>query len=487
MCIRDSLTSNIPADIAAEFLENSTDVVALLTATEEGFDLPLQDQSRFWAASQHTTDETIGPTRGPDWDDGGVWRVLHDHTWSADHTFLTSTFNELLQVVFSATNTLSFNPDATIGAQANFLRAYALFSVADGWNQVPFREPGGDLLEAPEVLAGPAAIDQVISDLQGVISSLPDGPPSTPNIDAARVLLMKAFLNRGTFADRANPSFPTEDMQQVVSLADQIISSGRFSLTENFFDNFARTNDQLSTENIWTLGNDGGVRGGNAQSRYFCGLHYNHNPGGWNGFTTLGSFYDMFEETDTRRGMEYEGVTDVSGLRVGFLIGQQFDQTGTPLMDRLGNPLIFTPDVALNETGGNLEVTGVRVVKYPPDYITESPIENDYVVYRFSDVLLMRAEALFRMGDASGALEMINDLRTARGASALGSLSESDILDERGRELYWEGHRRQDMIRFGTFLDAYENKPASGEERLLFPIPANALATNPNLVQNPGY
>ena len=91
------------------------------------------------------------------------------------------------------------------------------------------------------------------------------------------------------------------------------------------------------------------------------------------------------------------------------------------------------------------------------------------------------------MGDASGALEMINDLRTARGASALGSLSESDILDERGRELYWEGHRRQDMIRFGTFLDAYENKPASGEERLLFPIPANSLATNPNLVQNPGY
>ena len=372
-----------------------------------------------------------------------------------------------MQVTFNATNTLNFNPDATIAAQATYLNSYAIFSLVDGWNQVPFREPGANLLEAPEVLQGADALTLVIDGLQSTIADLPDGPPSTPNIDAARVLLMKAFLNRGTFADRSNPTFPTEDMQQVVSLADQIINSGRFSLTENFFDNFARTNDQLSTENIWTLGNQGGVSGGNVQSRYFCGLHYNHNPGGWNGFTTLGSFYDMFEETDTRRGMEYEGVTDVSGLRVGFLIGQQFDQTGTPLMDRLGNPLIFTPDVALNETGGNLEVTGVRVVKYPPDYITESPIENDYVVYRFSDVLLMRAEALFRMGDASGALEMINDLRTARGASALGSLSESDILDERGRELYWEGHRRQDMIRFGTFLDAYENKPASGEERLL--------------------
>ena len=485
--LNEDLNSTIPGDVATQIINESADVSSLLVATEDALDLPIQDQTRFWAASQHTTDETIGPTRGPDWDDNGIWRVLHDHTWSPDHQFLSDTWNDLLLVVFNATNTLSFNPNAEIEAQARFLRAYAMFSVADGWNQVPFREPGGNLLDPPTVLSGADALSFLISETQSAIAGLPDGPAATPNKDAARVLLMKAFLNSGTFADRENPSFPAADMQQVISLSDEIINSGRYSLSDNIFDNFARNNDQISTENIWTLGNEGGVKGGNAQSRYFCGLHYNQNPSGWNGFTTLGDFYNLFEEGDIRRGTDYAGVTEVSGLNVGFLIGQQFDGDGNAIQDRLGNPLIFTPDVALLESGGNLEVTGIRVVKYPPDYQTSFPIENDYVVYRFADVLLMRAEAMMRMGNTSGALDIVNQIREVRGASALSALSEQELLDERGRELYWEGHRRQDLIRFGRFLDAYAEKPASGTERLLFPIPANSLATNPNLSQNPGY
>jgi hypothetical protein len=99
----------------------------------------------------------------------------------------------------------------------------------------------------------------------------------------------------------------------------------------------------------------------------------------------------------------------------------------------------------------------------------------------------MKAEALLRTGNAGDALLIVNNLRGVRGASALGSLDADKLLDERGRELYWEGHRRQDMIRFGRFLDAYREKPESGAERLLFPIPATALAVNPNLEQNPGY
>ncbi len=485
--LEEDLTSTIPGDVAEQIINESADVEALLIATEDALDLPIQDQSRFWAASQHTTDETIGPTRGGDWDDNGVWRVLHDHTWNADHSFLSDTWNDLLKIVFNATNTLSFNPDATITAQAKYLRAYAMFCVADGWNQVPFREPGGNLLDPPTVLSGGDALDFVISEAQAAIAGLPDGPAATPNKDAARALLMKAFLNKGTFADRQNPSFPTSDMQQVISLANEIINSGKYSLADNFFDNFARNNDQISTENIWTLGNEGGIKGGNAQSRYYCGLHYNQNPSGWNGFTTLAEFYDKFEEGDSRRGMEYAGVTDVSGLNVGFLLGQQYDQDGNELEDRKGNKLSFTRDIKLIEAGDNLEITGIRVVKYPPDYQTEFPIETDFVVYRYADVLLMQAEAMMRTGDNAGALEIVNQLREKRGASALSSLSEQELLDERGRELYWEGHRRQDLIRFGRFLDAYAEKPASGTERLLFPIPANALATNPNLTQNPGY
>ena len=203
----------------------------------------------------------------------------------------------------------------------------------------------------------------------------------------------------------------------------------------------------------------------------------------------MSDFYNKFEAADTRRGMAYTGVTNVSGIRVGFLIGQQFDENGVALKDRNGAPLAFTPEVKLKETGTNLEVTGIRVIKYPIDYTGGDQADNDYVVFRLADVMLMKAEAQLRgaAGGAAGALTIVNTIRTKRGASTLGAITLDGLLDERGRELYWEGWRRQDMIRFGKYLGAWQEKTASGPERLLFPIPNEQLAVNPNLKQNAGY
>jgi hypothetical protein len=481
------LEETLKEDLTYEQAQEVISVDALLNSAYSGLRLPYMDQSRFWAAQEHTSDECLGPTRGPDWDDNGIWRVLHNHTWTADHAFLSATFTELLQVVFTTTNALNFNPSPQQAAEARFIRAFVMFSIADGWNQVPFREPGENLLLPPRVLKGGEALDFVISECRSIINNLPDGPTNRANKDAARVLLMKAYLNKGTFANRQSPSFPSGDMQEVVNYADQIINSGKYTLEDNYFDNFAPKNDQLSSENIWTGENRGGVSSGNVRSRWFCTLHYNQNPSGWNGFTTLSDFYDSFEDNDVRKKSSYPGMTDVSGINAGFLIGQQYDQNGTALQDRKGNPLAFTPEVALVETGNNLEITGIRVIKYPIDYTGGDNADNDYVFFRYADVLLMKAEALLRGGDASGALTIVNQIRANRGATALGALTLDDLLAERGRELYWEGWRRQDLIRFGKFLNAWQEKPASGPERLLFPIPAADLAVNPNLEQNPGY
>ncbi|MBD0332385.1 MAG: RagB/SusD family nutrient uptake outer membrane protein, partial [Chitinophagaceae bacterium] len=225
----------------------------------------------------------------------------------------------------------------------------------------------------------------------------------------------------------------------------------------------------------------------NNQSRWYLGLHYNQTPSGWNGFTTLSDFYDKFGAGDTRLGMAYPGVTDRSGLRVGFLIGQQYDKNGTALKDRRGNPLAFTREVHLKETGNDLEITGIRVMKYPPDLDNEFPANNDYVIFRFADVLLMVAEAYMRTGDAAQALLLVNQIRLKRGATPLASVDLDAILDERGRELYWEGWRRQDLIRFGKFLQPWQEKPNDDPKYLLFAIPSEQLAVNPNLTQNPGY
>lgn len=448
---------------------------------------PFMDQSRFWAAQQHTSDETIGPTRGPDWDDNGVWRVLHSHNWNADHGFLRDTYRELLQAQFAAANVMQFNPSTQQAAEARFIRALVMFAVLDGWDQVPYREDLTNYKILPKTLKGVEAATFVISELNTIMTALPDGPTYRANKDAARALLMKAYLNKGVYANRAQPTFDAADMNQVIMLADQIINSNKYSLQNNYFDNFAPTNDVLSKENIYTLQNVGGQTGGNVRSRWFLGLHYNQNPSGWNGFTTLSDFYDKFQATDTRRGGPYAGVTEVSGLNVGFLVGQQFDKNGVALKDRKGNPLAFTRQVKLKETGNDLEITGIRVIKYPPDYKSGDQSDNDYVIFRYADVMLMKAEALMRTGKTAEAKVIVDAIRVKRGATPLTALTMDALIDERGRELYWEGWRRQDLIRFGKYLQPWQEKPTDDPKYLLFPIPNEQLAVNPNLTQNSGY
>jgi hypothetical protein len=485
--LKEELRSELSKDQAAEILKESADVSALLTSAYQSLRGPFMDQAQFWALQQHTTDETLGPTRGPDWDDNGIWRTLHTHTWTADHAFIRSSFNGMMQSVFSASNVLVFNPSPQQEAEARFLRSFVMFNVADGWGQVPFREPGTSFGLTPKVMKDTEVVDYVISECNAIINNLPDGPANRANKDAARVLMMKAYLNRGTFADRANPSFPAADMDQVIALADQIINSNKYSISTDYFSNFAPNNDQISTENIWTGENIGGANSGNVRSRWFCTLHYNQNPSGWNGFTTLSDFYDSFEPGDVRRGGPYHGMTEVGGINTGFLVGQQFDKDGNPLKDRKGNDLAFTREVKAVETGNNLEITGIRVIKYPIDYVSGDNADNDYVFFRYSDVLMMKAEALLRKNQSGPALDIVNQIRTARGASSLGSLTADILLAERGREFYWEGFRRQDLIRFGKFLQPWQEKPASTSTRYLFPIPPDQLSVNPNLRQNPGY
>jgi hypothetical protein len=330
-------------------------------------------------------------------------------------------------------------------------------------------------------------IAYLISELNAIIPNLPDGPANVANKNAARTLLMKIYLNKGAFLNRNAPTFDAADMAKVISLADEI-GAGGYVLTPNYFDNFSPTN-HLSKENIFTAQNIGGVNGSDLDGQWKCTTHYNQDPSGYNGFCTLSNFYSKFEATDKRRGGTYAGQTEVAGVRVGFLVGQQVNGKGESLKDRKGNPLAFTPEVSIIERDPNhLEVAGIRVIKYPIDYAnsgSKKP-DNDWVYFRYADVLLMKAEAQLRTAQPAAALTIVNSIRTVRGASILPSLTLDILLDERGRELYWESFRRQDLIRFGKFLAAWQEKPASEAKYLLFPIPENQIG-NPNLTQNPGY
>ncbi len=489
---------------------------ALLQGAYRSFNNPFQDQSRWWAASEHSTDEAVGPTRGGDWDDNGIWRVYHNHKWTSEHGFLTDTYRELAQSQFAATTVLDNNPTPQQGAEAKFLRSLAMFCVLDGWDQVPFRPTSlGDLTTTfPEVKKGTACADFIIAELNAAIPNLPAGNGiGRASQNAAKALLMKLYLNKGVYANRAAPTFAAADMNNVISLADQILASFAAypaGFTANFFDDFAPNNDVIGKEIVYSLKNDNasGTGGNGVMFHYQCGTHYNMNPSGWNGFTTLGDFYDAFDPNDRRRGGGstgptdfgwYPGYTNVTGTRVGLLFGQQKNGAGVNLLDRKGNLLSFTKAVALKETGNNLEITGVRVVKYVPDLASSFPSNNDMVIFRLADILLMKAEAILRGGTATAgpggygatAAQIVNNIRIlpSRGVLApLGTVDLNAIYKERGFELYWEGWRRNDMIRFGTFLNARALKPeVSAPSRLIYPIPNEQLTINPNLTQNPGY
>ena len=148
-----------------------------------------------------------------------------------------------------------------------------------------------------------------------------------------------------------------------------------------------------------------------------------------------------------------------------------------------------------------LNMPGIRPVKYAPDYLnlfwSGSPATNEFVYFRFPDVLLMKAEAILRGGTPTNAgpygntaNSIVNAIRTdpSRGATALSSVNLDILFDERGRELWWENWRRQDMIRFGKYLLPFQEKDYQSDPKyLMFPIPYEQLAVNPNLKQNRGY
>jgi hypothetical protein len=490
------------------------------------------DQQGVFSLQENSSDESLVVTRGGDWDDNGVWRVVHNHSWDADHSQVLNVFNALNKISFDATNVLNFKPNKAQAAEARFVRAFALYTLLDLYNQYPFRNPGDTLLNAPKVLTGNEAIQFIIDELTEV---LPDFNPTNSNqvasADACKMLLMKAYLNRGAFNNRADPTFDDADMQQVITLGEQIIAGGKYSYEPNYFSNF-NFNNKSSTEAIWMYpcaGSGSTTNNPGMQSHYERGFHYNEYtpkaPGaGWNGFTTMSSFYSTFSLTGTVAFSQADAILDTrlgnrdtsdktctinSGIRPGFLIGLQKDQNGVALKDRKGAPLDFTPVIApdMIEQGSNLEVTGIRVSKYVPDFSNPTGLYFNsnsgmsLILFRYPDVVLMVAEAYLRAAtpDNAKALTLVNGLRTARGAAPMASplaLSNATnvedpqtLLAERGRELYWELVRRTDLIRFKAYQLPWQYKPASGDDPkyLVYPIPNSSLAVNPNLKQNPGY
>ncbi|TXN38120.1 RagB/SusD family nutrient uptake outer membrane protein [Flagellimonas hymeniacidonis] len=446
------------------------------------------DQANEYALMEVSADGIAVLTRGVDWSDNGIWRTLHNHTWDAQHNYVRTAWNNRNAEVLSATQLLdpASGASGAIAAQARVLRAFNMFWILDWFGKVPFRGVNDGVDVNPEVLESQAAFDFILDDLNTAISS---GNLSShgPNSDSAtlaqageamaRMLRAKLQLNGEAFTGSAG------DMNAVISDVNAIEDLG-YSLDpgtgpNGYFDIWDL--DVTNTEVIWIMDTFAGNRMWNM-------LH--PNQGGWNGFVTLTENFRLFgtenPAEDARIGL---AGPDVNGVAVGYLRGQQLDASGAIIQDRQGNNLVFENEL-LQSLEVNNERTGLRLIKYPQRGADGRPNpSNNAVFFRFTDAVLMRAEATLRGGSGSPntALVDVNNVRTRAGAAPLGSVALDDMLDIRMRELNAENWRRQDQVRFGAFAGTWELKTVTEEFRRKYPIPADAIATNPNLTQNEGY
>ena len=464
----------------------SGDAVALLESSYKDLDA-FCDQANLYAMYEHTSDELIPPTRGTDWGDNGVWRTLYSHTWDATHQQVRDNWNNLNSRSYKTNQVLAAgNVKPEQAAEAKFLRAFYMFYVMDLYGQVPFRAITDGVDVNPKVFSRSEAFDFIVKDLTEALPKLTSIGPKATNTTASKAaayaLLARLYLNKAVYtaASAEGPfTFAPADMTKVVEYCDLVTAEG-FSLEgkDNYFNNFTLN---AKNEIILTVRHDSGT----PQNRIYMVLHYDQKPSGWNGFATLADFYNKFEDSDDRKHGKSPAAKgeDYYGIQRGFLEGQQYNDKGDPIINSRNNkPLAFTKDVTLS--GASTE-KGIRVMKYhPKDYDAGA----QYVLLRYADVYLMKAEAIMRGGTGTPpALKMVNDLRDSRKASALTKLDEAAMLDERGRELYWEGLRRMDLIRFGKFNTTWSEKTNTEAFRNLFPIPQIAIDSNPNLKQNPGY
>ena len=440
--------------------------------------------SDYFQTQEHTSDEMFVPQRGGDWGDGGTWRALQEHTWTASFPgFVNGAWNDAFRGIARANATIdnlerstSDSPlIPTFIAEVRFLRAFFYSWLMDEFGPVPIvTTPTTDPDNPPTQNTRQEVFDFIVSEVNAALPSLEDshgsGGYGRVTKAAANTLLATVYLNAEVYTGTAR-------WNECVSACDAVINSGLFDLIPNYNDVFSLENEGSNPEYIFVVGRN--PEDGVAFFRQQSFMHYNQSPvTPWNGFSILEDFFNTFDQDDAR----FQQV----------LVGAQFvlvgPNAGDPAFDRNGNPLIFTPDSPLI---GADEGQGARLLKWPIDPNANAQNQgNDYAIYRYSHVLLAKAEALFNLGTTGEALALVNQVRARsfEPDKPLAALTSDLILDERGFEFLWEGFRRTDQIRHGKFLDAWSNKAASdGPHRNLFPIPQVQRDANPNLAQNPGY
>jgi hypothetical protein len=454
-----------------------------ISGIDEGFSQYLR---LFWEAQELPTDEAV-----IGWGDVGL-PEMNTQLWAGSNTFVVSMYYRVYFQVGMANEFLRQTTDdkldargnvsaslrdqiAEYRAEARFLRALSYWHGIDLFGGIPLVTEEDALGNTPPAQATRQEVyDFVVSELQAIIPELPAASAATygrATGPAASMLLAKLYLNAEVYTGTPNYAGVISALAPVLSQYQLDSNWRRIFLADNHTSPeiiFAVTQDGLRTQ-TW-----GGMT---FLVHASCGGDMNPGAlgidGCWWGLRLKPEAYNLFDGDDNRRSFFFTNNQTVGVASIGNF------QNG-----------VAAPKFANVTSGG---ASGSHATH----------VDTDFPMFRLSDAYLMYAEAVVRGGGGSRptALDYINDLRQRAYGDNSGNITDGQmtldfILDERGRELLWEGHRRTDLVRFGQFtggayLWAWKGGSEAGSAtesfRDLYPFPANELVANPNLTQNPGY
>ncbi len=433
------------------------------------------------------SDEACLPTRGTDWDDNGVYRDLQTHQFKPDNKLFESAWRyayngvtNVNSVIYQVEKSgLSEEAMKPVTAELRGLRAYYYYLLLNNFGDVPIVTDFNDT-GLPAKSGRKEVYAFIENELNEVMKSLPTGQGySRFTQNVAHVILARLYLNAETYIGEVKWDDCLKQCEQVTG----------YSLNPDYFKNFATDNEKNAQEIIFAIPYD--YKQGTV-GNYLSSMSYNYQqrkavtatPGGWqwsgNGICAQPGIYSSFDENDTRR--------------TSLLVGEQIDKsTGTTVITDKNNKLIYTEEVdsIYMPDGTVAECQGARLNKYEIREDDQWERDNDWVLMRYAEVLMMQAECNFRLGYASTALPYINQVRERAGLKVLTSLTLEDIDNEWLHEFVFEGLRRTVNIRFGTYFKPWWDKPANSMDEArktkFYPIPANIITLNPSLVQNPDY
>ena len=463
-----------------------------------------------------TTDEAIIPIRGGNWYDGGLWKNMYDHTWTATDTDLYNVWKYLYKVIVLSTKSLeTIDQHKSLlneqqrdeyKAEVRAVRAMFYYYAMDMFGRIPVLESSAQKTADIRQSNRSDVFKYIVNELQTVAPLLPNEHSNLQGNYYGRVtrpvawfLLAKLALNAEVYTDDNWTDSYRPDGKTIMIDVDgtqknawltcihycNLIASAGYSLESDYTKNFAVHNEN-SNENIFTIPLDKMLYL-NEFHYLFRSRHYAHG-GAYGGASENGTCATLHTMAvygyntplpDTRLDMNfYTGKVEVDGSYVTL-------DDGTPLEYK---PLAVEQNLTASQY---IETAGARMKKYEVDrtaYSDGRMPDNDIVLYRYADVMLMKAEAKVRNGESG--YDELNAVRNRVGMPSLPATLDN-ILNERLLELVWEGWRRQDMIRFGIYNKQYDiHTPSEADKKgytTVFPIPGKARELNPNLEQNPGY